>query len=135
MTLSKREMKSLEIIMNDKVAQINPSKFIVQSQSNPNTTYEVRWNRKRWICNCEDFKRRKKACKHIHAVRYYMVLQSITSEVKTPTDQPFCPKCNSSDIVIKRGIRYNKSCPVQRYFCKRCGIKFTNRTAFKGMKN
>lgn len=135
MTLSKREMRSIELLLNNNVKQLDPSKFIVYSQSDQNRFYEVIWYKKKWICSCRDFAKRKKVCKHIYAVRYYMLLQSITTEAKNYKDRPYCPKCNSDDFIIKRGFRYNKCGPVQRYFCKRCKIKFTDRSAFKGMKN
>jgi len=135
LTLSKREMKSLELLMNNNVTQVDQTTFIVNSQHTPSKSYKVAWNRKKWICNCDDYLKHKKTCKHIHAVRYYLLLQSITSAVKHIYEEPHCPKCKSKEFIIKRGYRYNKSGPVQRYYCKKCMVKFTYRTTFKSMKN
>jgi transposase-like protein len=128
-------MKSIELITSNSITQLSQPKFIVRSQSDSNESYEVTWQRKKWCCTCEDFLKHKKACKHIYAVRYYMLLQNLTSEAKHFKEQPNCPRCTSSEFVIKRGLRYNKSGPVQRYFCKNCKTKFVSQTAFKGMKN
>jgi len=135
LTLSKREMKSIELTTSNNITQLDQARFIVRSQSDSNKSYEVTWQKKKWCCTCEDFLKRKKACKHIYAVRYYMLLQNLTSEARHFQEQPNCPKCASSDFVVKRGLRYNKSGPVQRYFCKNCGTKFVSQTAFKGMKD
>lgn len=62
-------------------------------------------------------------------------VQTVDPTTIAEIDPSCCPKCNSNKFVIKRGFRYNKSETVQRYFCKKCGIKFSNRTVFKGMKN
>jgi transposase-like protein/Zn finger protein HypA/HybF involved in hydrogenase expression len=121
--------------MNNNVTQVDQTTFIVNSQHTPSKSYKVAWNRKKWICNCDDYLKHKKTCKHIHAVRYYLLLQSITSAVKHINEEPYCPKCKSKEFIIKRGYRYNKSGPVQRYYCKKCMVKFTYRTTFKGMKN
>jgi transposase-like protein len=128
-------MKSIELITSNNITQLGQARFIVRSQSDSSKSYEVTWQKKKWCCTCEDFLKRKKACKHIYAVRYYMLLQNLTSEARHLQEQPNCPKCASSDFVVKRGLRYNKSGPVQRYFCKNCGTKFVSQTAFKGMKN
>jgi len=46
-----------------------------------------------------------------------------------------CPQCHSAKYVIRRGLRHNKSGIVQRFLCKRCGIKFISRTGFERMKH
>jgi len=38
-----------------------------------------------------------------------------------------CPICDSDEQVIGRGLRYNKSGPVQLYYCKSCKKKFRDR--------
>ena len=42
-----------------------------------------------------------------------------------------CPNCHSNDFK-KRGMRPNKTIPVQRYSCKKCGRYFTHRPGFNG---
>lgn len=133
--LSKREMKGIRLVVNNHVFPVSQTTFIVRSESNPDKSYRVTWQKKKWCCTCEDFLKHKKACKHVYAVRYYMLLQSLTSGTRHTHERPHCPNCKSRQFVIKRGFRYNKSGPVQRYFCKRCKVKFVDRTAFRGMKN
>jgi transposase-like protein len=36
--------------------------------------------------------------------------------------------------VVRRGVRYSKNGPVQRYFCKVCGSWFVGRSALKGAR-
>jgi transposase-like protein len=128
-------MKSLELIMNNNVTQVDHTTFIIRSQTSSDKFYKVTWCRKKWICNCDDYLKHRKTCKHIYAVRYYLLLKNVTSAVRCIYEEPCCPKCGSSKFVIRRGYRYNKSGPAQRYYCKKCMVKFTNKTAFKGMKN
>ncbi|KXB02194.1 hypothetical protein AKJ43_02295, partial [candidate division MSBL1 archaeon SCGC-AAA261D19] len=67
--------------------------------------------------------------------RYYLAVKDVSSAVEGLSEGEGCPKCGLDDQVIKKGFRYNQSGPVQRYKCKRCGVKFVKRTAFVGMKN
>ena len=135
MTLKKRESKGIQMVINNDVRPISQSKFLVRSQSNSNKWYEVTWQRNRWCCNCEDYARRSKRCKHVHAVCYYIALQNLTLGAKSLETESHCPTCGSSSLVIKRGVRYNQSGPVQRYYCKKCRIRFVCRTAFQRMRS
>jgi hypothetical protein len=51
---------------------INKGLFTVHSQSGVGR-YKVFWNGNKWICNCPDFTKRNKDCKHILAVQYYLL--------------------------------------------------------------
>lgn len=135
MTLKKRESKGIQMVINNDVRPVNQSKFLVRSQSKTNEWYEVTWQRNRWCCNCEDYAKRQSRCKHIYAVRYYFMLREVTLGVKNLDVEASCPKCHSDDFAVKCGLRYNRSGPVQRYYCKRCKKWFTDRTGFEGMKN
>lgn len=121
--------------MNNGVVSINQSKFLVRSQSNANQWHEVTWLRNRWCCNCEDFTKREKRCKHIYAVCYHIALQNLTVEARNQEMDLRCPKCGSSTYLIKRGFKYNQSGTIQRYYCKKCRIRFVNRNAFQRMRN
>ncbi len=37
---------------------------------------------------------------------------------------PVCPECNSQ-MIWKDGIRYVQDQPIQRYFCRNCGYRFS----------
>jgi transposase-like protein len=41
---------------------------------------------------------------------------------------PYCPRCSSNKSVHKAGTKKLKSQTVQRYLCKSCNHRFTNRT-------
>ena len=138
MTLSKRESKSIQIIVNRGVTPVNQSEFLVHSQSKSNKWYEVTWRKNHWHCNCEDYAKHRKRCKHIYAVGYYLALREIVVSVKHPNSEPKCPKCGKAwdqKNVIKRGVRHNRNGPVQRYYCKHCNRRFGDRTAFEGMRS
>jgi len=46
--------------------------WIVQSQSNPSREYLVRYKKHNPTCNCPDCRIRRKKCKHIYAVEFYI---------------------------------------------------------------
>jgi transposase-like protein len=67
-----------------------------------------------------------------------MTLREIVTSVRHPNSEPKCPKCGKAwdqKNVTKRGIRHNRSGPIQIYYCKHCGRKFGDRTAFEGMRS
>jgi len=132
--MSKRKTKGIQLIAKGYVKQINTSDFLVRSERDQNRWYKVKWIKNRWECDCADYSKRKKKCKHIYAVCYYLDLKDL-SQVKKFFNEKKCRKCGLDDMVIKKGFRYNRSGPVQVYYCKRCKVKFTGRTAFEGMKN
>lgn len=132
----KREIRAIQLLAKgNNVQPVDQSKFLVRSQSSPNKWYEVKWQRKQWICNCIDFAKRNKKCKHIYAVNYYLMLRELTVGIRNLDFGPICPKCNCCDSIVKSGFRYNRSGSVQRYYCKRCRKWFTNRVGFERMKN
>lgn len=132
---NKREFRGVQLVLGkDNVQQVDPANFQVRSQSDPSKWHNVRWQRNRWVCDCPDFTKGPK-CKHVYAVGYCLMLRDISLGVKNLPDDGNCPQCGSAEHVIKRGVRYNRSGPLQRYCCKRCGIKFAGKTAFRGMKN
>lgn len=132
----KREIRAIQLLAKgNNVQPVDQSKFLVRSQSNPNKWYEVKWQRKQWVCNCIDFAKRNKKCKHIYAVNYYLMVRELTVGIRNLDFGPICPKCNSCDSIVKSGFRYNRSGSVQRYYCKRCRKWFTNRVGFERMKN
>lgn len=128
--MSKRRNAGIKLLAEGKVMQIEEGKFIVRSKSRD---YQVVWNREKWTCECPDFEKRGIKCKHIYAVMYYLAIQDIRNAV-TALDGKKCLHCGRDDAVIKKGVRYNKSGPVQLYYCKRCKRKFSERTGFNGMK-
>jgi transposase-like protein len=47
---------------------------------------------------------------------------------------PKCNLCQSSDYVVKSGMRHNKSMDKQMYWCKRCNHRFTPNDGFLRMR-
>lgn len=130
---TKREYKGIELVAKGNVRPVNSSTFIVKSETNPEKWYTIRWDRKRWTCSCEDFKKNRKKCKHIYAVCYYLSLQDLQIGVKKIGEEKEpCPFCGSIDFVIKDGLSESRSGLVQRFFCKKCNRGFSPKTGFEG---
>jgi len=130
---TKREYKGIELVAKGNVRPVNSSIFIVKSETNLEKWYTIRWNRKRWTCSCEDFKKNRKKCKHIYAVCYYLSLQDLQIGVrKIGQDTVECPRCGLSEFVIKDGLSESRSGLGQRFFCKKCDRGFSARTGFEG---
>jgi putative transposase len=134
--VKKRELKGIRLLAETgNIQQLDASNFLAHSETDENKSYKVTWQEKRWFCDCADYAKRRRKCKHIYAVGYYLAVKGISLATKSLSNDPKCPKCGRDDLVIKRGIRHNRGGPAQGYYCKRCGIKFAERTAFGGMRN
>jgi len=130
---SKRESKGIELVLKGQIKAVDSSTFIVKSETKPEIEHKVRWDRKRWVCSCEDFEKHRKKCKHIYAVCYYLSLQDLQIGVKKMgQDIAQCPLCGLSDFVIKDGFSESRSGLGQRFFCKKCNHGFSARTGFEG---
>ncbi len=131
--MSKRKNNGLKLLAKGKVFQVREGEFIVKSERGDGE-YRVVWSRDRWVCSCPDFRKKGAKCKHIYASLYYMAVRDVRNAVMALRDDRKCMYCEKGDEVIKKGVRYNKSGPVQLYYCKRCKRKFSARTGFSGMK-
>jgi len=58
------------ISKGDTPKQIDKNTFEIPSQ-NDNGVYKVT-KKNGWKCTCPDFKKRKKHCKHIHAIKFFL---------------------------------------------------------------
>jgi transposase-like protein len=131
----KKELAGIQLLKRKiNIVQVNQSLFLVQSQSDQTKWYEVTWQRNHWVCNCKDFKKHNKKCKHVYALDYYLGVTELASFSKNVNARPVCPKCNSNQYVIKRGFRYNRTGPEPIYYCKLDKHRFVNKTAFKYMR-
>ncbi|MEM3572857.1 MAG: IS6 family transposase [Nitrososphaeria archaeon] len=128
----KREHKGIELVLKGHVTQISAREFKVLSE-NANGTYKVSWEGKRWSCTCPDFIQRRRKCKHIYAVCYFLSFRDLQAGVKRTSDLEKCPQCNTDDMVIKDGFSESRSGLKQRYYCKRCRLGFTSSTGFEGI--
>lgn len=116
-------------------SRIDERTFSVPSQSSKDS-YVVEHLRG-WNCTCKDFRNYRKDCKHVFAVKFWLVLESDAGQHE-PSEgiSPLkicCVYCNSEDIV-QRGRRKTKArISKQRYGCSNCGRRFVLDPA-KGLK-
>jgi transposase-like protein len=115
------------VARGDQIEDRSATEFAVRSQSRPETIYEVSVRGDKWSCGCAFFTETKLPCIHILAVRY----RAGFGEAKAPasTAKPVCERCRST-VVVKAGVRRNKSGPVARYVCRTCGATFTGRQGY-----
>ena len=131
MKLSLRELRGLGIVATGgQIQRISDTKFIVKSQ-NDNKDYQVEWINNKWVCNCQDYIKRQKPCKHIFAVNFLLNLPTILL-LNYEAFERKCPYCGSSRTILK-GFRYNKSGAVRLRKCKDCNRWFKD-TAFMEQK-
>ena len=128
----KRENKAIELTIKGHVKQISSTEFEVLSE-NTDSIYIVCWKRKRWVCTCPDFIRKRRKCKHIYAVCYFLTLRDIQAGVHKLGNREICPYCGLDDMVIKDGFSESRSGLKQRYYCNRCNKGFMSNTGFEGM--
>jgi len=81
--LSLRELRGLGIVaMGGQIQRFNDATYIVKSQGS-GSNYKVEWAEDRWICNCHDYLKRGKPCKHIYAVNFRVRDSFLASLPKT----------------------------------------------------
>ena len=122
-----RMNRGLEIAKTKEICELGNGGFSVPSATVQEVAYLVRLIDGKYICNCLDFKfkelRAIEACKHIHAVKYWVAQQvEIKLEPKPKIfgeDSIQCEKCGSIRV-WKYGISEGK----QIYKCKDCKTKF-----------
>jgi hypothetical protein len=121
----KLELKGLLLVLKGRVFPTGKSRFRVVERSRE---CEVLWKSRKWVCSCG-----ARRCAHIHAVLAYLTLKNTFSRVEEKAEgTPACPVCEQNDQVIRRGKSNQKVGRVQRYYCKRCGRKFADRTSAAG---
>lgn len=121
------------ISKGDTPKQIDKYTYEIPSQNN-NGIYTVT-NKNGWKCNCPDFKNRKKYCKHIHAIKFFLELNKrvkIENKGKVSNKQN-CPYCNSNDTV-GFGKRKCKDRVKQKYRCNKCRRYFIEEKDFQRYK-
>lgn len=132
---NKRELAGIQLLQKKiSIMRVDQSTFSVCSQSDPNKRYEMTWSRNRWVCACKDFEKHDEKCKHIYALEYYLMLNEMNAASENLSPRPPCPKCGSNQHVTKRGFRYKRAGPEQRYHCASCEFRFVNESAFKWMR-
>jgi putative transposase len=119
----------------NQIQRIDGYIYTVKSQSG-NGEYAVTKVDNEWVCQCPDNTYRHIECKHIHAVKFSLIIRA---EVKVRTISPIdnlsqCLYCGSPNIV-KHGVRKNKVGNIQVFNCKDCHKDFTFNVGFEHMKH
>jgi putative transposase len=132
MEFNRREQRGLAIVAKGgMIKRVDGDTFLVKSSDLENS-YKVSWNGRGWICECKDFEKRVQSCKHVYAVLFLGRLPYILM-ANFQSNDVRCPKCNSN-LIIRKGLVHNKEFAAQRYFCKKCNEKFTDKGESKGLK-
>ncbi len=127
-------MRGMDIAEKKVISENADGTFSVPSQTVEEIAYLVRLIEGKYLCNCLDFKYREvrkiEACKHIHAVKFWIASQVEIKQAPKPKvfaeDSIQCDKCGSIRIV-KFGHADNK----QVFKCKDCGRKFRELSVLK----
>ncbi len=120
---SLRELRGLAIVaLGGQIERISDTVFAVKSQSSPGAFHRVEWKNGKWFCDCVDYAKRRKPCKHIYAVNFLLDLPRILLS-NSGAFRRTCRYCGSPNVSPK-GFRHNKDGPVKLYICKSCGRRF-----------
>src|SRR5579872_671060 len=122
-----RMNRGLEIAKKKAICEQGNGSFSVPSATVPEVSYLVKLIGGKYICNCLDFKYKEmraiEACKHIHAVKYWVAQQVEIKQEPKPrifNEESFqCPKCASVNVV-----KFGKDAGKQVFKCKDCKYKF-----------
>jgi len=129
---NRRELRGLAIVAKGGMIKKRDENGYLVKSSDLAHYYRVSWNGKGWGCECNDYAKRGQACKHVYAVLFLNRLPWILM-ANFQADEVKCPRCNS-DRIIRKGLIHNKGFAAQRYMCKECKHKFSDRSESKGLK-
>jgi len=113
------------IAKGDTITQLDENTFAVPSQHG-NGLYQVTRLDSGWACTCPDHVYRKVECKHICAVKFWLMLRERLSRSQ---DSVKCKWCGSISI-----IKYGHEAGKQVYKCRSCDSKFVLDDGFKRLK-
>ena len=119
---NRRELRGLGIVaIGGQIERLSDTLFLVKSQS-MNSFHRTEWISGKWSCDCQDYMKRSKPCKHIYAVNFLLALPQIVLS-NTRALERKCPHCGSNKTILK-GFRYNKAGAVRLRKCKICKKRF-----------
>lgn len=119
---NRRELRGLGIVaIGGQIQRLSDKLFLVKSQST-DAFHRVEWVSGKWSCDCQDYMKRGKPCKHIYAVNFLLALPLIVLS-NTRALERKCPHCGSKETIMK-GFRYNKTGAVRLRLCKKCNRRF-----------
>jgi transposase-like protein len=116
----RRITRGMSIFNSKSIKENGIAVFSVPSQTNANTSYEVKMTDAKWSCNCPDFTTRViDACKHIYAVKFWIATNAYFQPKPKSVESIPCDKCSSTKI-----IKFGFDCGKQTFYCKECNHKF-----------
>lgn len=129
-----RKLKGLDIAKSKTILENTDGSFSVPSQSVEEIAYLVRVIDGKYVCNCLDFKYKEEraiqACKHIHAVSFWIAHQVELKQAPKPKifadDSIQCVKCGSIRV-----IKYGTSHGKQAFKCNDCLHRFRESNILK----
>jgi len=131
-----RMERGLAISKSEGIFEALDGSFVVPSQSREGVKYEVKAIGQEWVCTCPDFENRAnsiQACKHIHAVRFWVAAKVELDQKPKPKvfadDALQCAKCGSIRV-----IRYGTENGSQVFKCNDCQRKFRESSLLKGAR-
>jgi len=130
---NRRELRGLGIVaIGGQIQRLSDKLFLVKSQST-DAFHRVEWVSGKWSCDCQDYMKRGKPCKHIYAVNFLLALPLIVLS-NTRALERKCPYCGSNKTILK-GFRYNKAGAVRLRLCKVCNKRFKDDLMSEGKGN
>jgi len=130
---NRRELRGLGIVtIGGQIQRLSDKLFLVKSQST-DAFHRVEWVSGKWSCDCQDYMKRGKPCKHIYAVNFLLALPLIVLS-NTRALERKCPYCGSNKTILK-GFRYNKAGAVRLRKCKVCNKRFKDDLMSEGRGN
>jgi putative transposase len=133
-TINRQQQGQILAKIDGSAKRINDSSYIVNSQSS-NGLCNIRLTELGRNCSCPVNLYRDVKCKHIYAVIFSSALRvQVKKEIIIqPVDSLSCRYRNSSNI-MRKAIRRNRYCNIQRYLCKDCGRRFSFNIGFEKMR-
>jgi transposase-like protein len=132
-----REIRGRTIIARGiRPEQFSEDAYFVPSQSDATKKYKVKKFPYYWTCTCPDYEFRREACKHIHSVKFWLMLRekmNAQPQIIQQEEQSKCVFCGSVEIV-KNGNRKNDSGDKQRFKCKACNKTFIIDSCFRKLR-
>jgi len=130
---NRRELRGLGIVaIGGQIQRLSDKLFLVKSQTT-DAFHKVEWVGAKWSCDCQDYMKRGKPCKHIYAVNFLLALPLIVLS-NTRALKRKCPYCGSNKTILK-GFRYNMTGAVRLRLCKICNRRFKDDLMPEGKGN
>jgi transposase-like protein len=137
--MENREIRAYSILAKgDMPTAISSEEFMMPSQTDKDKRYRVQ-HKEAWVCDCLDFQKHHKPCKHIIATQLWLKMRAkaqnegtfdIEKEVLNKLSCAYC----GSDNVFKNGSRKTQGKVKQRFFCRDCKRTFIEDKGFEKFK-